>query len=279
MFSLDTELGVAKASVSSIPGLNKLTKTAPLCNTMVNHLPTWLGNHLHHHQNALIQAILDRDWKRVQRECCEHSNLAHVWCHDVLDGTCDSHLLPIHLAVASKAPSIDAIQALVHTFPHGLSCKESSYLRLPIHLACLSENTDHTLVQFLVESAPETASVIDRIERLPLHYACANDVAVAELLEIFPEAAMRRDGQGWLPLHIACQYGASLGTIQRLIDLHPDAVMAVTPLDGQTPRDMLRHEHPHDGNAIMDLLVDTENRYTPIPKPTMDILLAGQSRG
>jgi len=207
------------------------------------HVPAWFGTIARHEKNALTVAILDKDWERTQIECIEHPAMARAWCHDSVDGTHESRALPIHLAVASKEPSLESIGALVQAYPDSLVCKESSGLRTPLHLACLSQNSDSEIVQFLLQYNPDAALIVDRIERLPIHYACANNRVVSgidALLDRFPETSQRRDGQGWLPLHIACHYGAPLHTIQRLVAMHPEAVVALTPLDRQTPRALLR---------------------------------------
>ena len=245
--------------------------------------------------NQLVEAIRNRGWAEIIKICesqPDHNHsfyMAKQWCRIKLTGERSACvMLPLHYIVIMADGSkecMQAIEAVTKVFPHALECKESSLARTPLHLACLHEDNlgmagccDH-LIRFLLHAYPDAAMERDRLLRLPLHYAAANDAnvgeaALHELLESYPEATTARDGQGWLPLHVACHYKSILRTIQALCAVNPDAVVAMTPLDRETPYELVRKQRDNsdfkDRYEILDFLAEKSKYYVPTPTPFMD---------
>jgi hypothetical protein len=279
--------------------------------------------------NKLVEAIRQRDWATVI-EVCESepddqhqhphnaaTQLASQRCRIKLSSSTTAMMLPLHYSVIMADGTdkcLHAVKAIVKVYPHALECKESSQHRTPLHLACLHPE-DHpvaangngscdALVRFLLQAYPDAAMERDRLVRLPLHYAAANEFhhdknsnkkkkktpidvcgtsgtgdddkngALRALLDQYPEATTVRDGQGWLPLHVACHYKSKFTTIQALQHVNPDAVVAMTPLDRETPYDLVKkqpdsHDFP-DKNEILDFLAEKAKYYVPTPTPFMD---------
>ena len=123
----------------------------------------------------------------------------------------------------------------------------------------------------------------DRDEIIGLGTATGSDDdgsggAIRALLDQYPEATTTRDGQGWLPLHVACHYKSSFDTIQALYAVNPDAVVAQTPLDRETPYDLVKKQQVQveddddfkDKHEILDFLAEKAKYYVPTPTPFMD---------
>jgi Ankyrin repeat len=252
--------------------------------------------------NLLMETICNQDWEKVISLCQtpphQATRLAKQWCRIKLAGDRDSIvLLPLHYIVLMEDDDgnhskeyLRAVSALIREYPHALECKESSLKRTPLHLACQQQHGGapacDNLISLLVQAYPDAAKERDHYLRLPLHYACANiniiggfggnGRALEALLEAYPEAASRRDGQGWLPIHVACHYKSDVATIQRLLQVYPDSVIAFTPLDRERPYDLVRKQGGElfrDKYAIMDLLEEKEQYYVPTPTPIMDSFL------
>jgi hypothetical protein len=195
--------------------------------------------------NDLIAVIKRGDWSTVISECQVHPHKARVWSvqHKFFDGEHDSHILPLHQAVVMSNPSIEAINALIHAYPHALLCKESAYKRLPIHLACQNQQASTGLIRLLLSYSPDAAMERDSLGRLAIHYAVSNDAsvhAIDTILRVNPQAASTTDLHDWLPIHVACRHGSSFLVIQRLMDAYPDGVVARTER-GSTPLDLMKN--------------------------------------
>eukprot|EP00957_Ditylum_brightwellii_P144996 11043257-Ditylum_brightwellii.AAC.1 len=65
------------------------------------------------------------------------------------------------------------ILVFIDAYPNCTEVKDPSYLRLLLHIACQSGASTET-TSSLPESYPECAWKKDILERLLLHYACAN---------------------------------------------------------------------------------------------------------
>ncbi|KAI2501516.1 hypothetical protein MHU86_12961 [Fragilaria crotonensis] len=245
--------------------------------------------------NLLVEAIRNRSWNEIIEICesqSEHSHSAQMakqWCRIKLTGEKSACviMLPLHYIVImadGSKESLQAVEAVAKLHPHALECKESSLARTPLHLACLHEDymlgiggCNH-LILFLLHAYPDAAMERDRLLRTPLHYAAANDAnvgerALHELLESYPEATTARDGQGWLPLHVACHYKSNFRTIQALNAVNPDAVVAMTPLDLETPYELVQKQSDigfKDKYEILDFLAEKAKYYVPTPTPFMD---------
>lgn len=254
--------------------------------------------------NLLMETIRNRDWEKVLWLCQppphqQATRFAQQWCRIRLAGDRDAIVvLPLHYIILmandyeedGSTTYLRAVSALIRAYPHALECKESSLKRTPLHLACQQQHGGapacDNLISLLVRAYPNAAQEPDHLLRLPLHYACANinvcgglggnGRALDALLDAYPEAASRRDGQGWLPIHVACHYKSDIATIQRLLQVYPDSVVAFTPLDRERPYDLVRKqggEMFRDKYAIMDLLEEKEQYYVPTPTPIMDSFL------
>jgi len=228
--------------------------------------------------NQLMEAIRDKDWKKVGTLIQHHPRMVKNWSRVKLSAEREAVvMLPLHLAVSmgnGEEECLDAIEELINVFPGALGCKESSLKRTPLHLACLQEHPPAALIELLLKKHPAATMQYDHLQRLPLHYACAtpkNLGTIEALINVDPEVTELRDGQGWLPLHVACHYECDLDTVQLLLHTNPDAVIALTPLDGELPYDLVnKHPHYKDKHEIMDLLKAKERYYVPTPRPFMD---------
>jgi len=142
------------------------------------------------------------------------------------------------------------VRELLDSYPAGASVKDDMGWT-PLHLVCRTNREGEPLARMLINAYPEGATIRDRDGRLPLHWACCHRFArpsyfrvddktasafveespadpaeslLEVLLETYPEgAALREKSYGFLPLHIACASGASLGVIQRLLQVYPIA--------------------------------------------------------
>lgn len=229
------------------------------------------------HTNKLVDAIHDKDWTSLIGICSDHPGMAKRWCRVKLGENGPRHaLLPLHYAVLLSDGTdefLAAVSALVDAYPQALECKVSSLHRTPLHLACLRDNTPPSLIAMLLERNAGVATMKDHFERLPIHYLAGTNKleAIEYLLEAYPEACTVRDGQGWLPLHVACHYNSEFRTVQVLLQANPDAVIAITPLDRDTPLNLVEKQQPfRDQHEIMDLLREKEAYYVPTPKPYID---------
>lgn len=178
-------------------------------------------------------------------QCELHPERARAWHlqKNMFQGMVDSDVLPLHQAVASlHEPPIDAIRALLQTFPNAINAKEATFNRMALHLAAQYARISTEIIQLLLQLAPSTAMKRDALGRLALHYACSNDGASVEtvnaLLKAYPQSVWTGDCNGWLPIHVTCRCGASFIVVQRLLDANPSSIVAETN-KGNTIQDML----------------------------------------
>eukprot|EP00978_Attheya_sp_CCMP212_P010351 scaffold24999_cov47-Attheya_sp.AAC.2 len=187
--------------------------------------------------NDLLRNILREDWNVAKMECEMHPREARVWSTRVgfFDGETDSHVLPIHQAVAVR-PTADFINALIIAYPQGVHSKESGFKRLPIHIA-IQSSASIDVINVLLSYYPEGSHVKDILGRTPLHYACSNGASqevIEALLGACPMAASMRDIHDWLPIHVACHFGCSTEVVRTLIRANPECLQVRTD-KGSTP--------------------------------------------
>jgi hypothetical protein len=78
--------------------------------------------------------------------------------------------LPLHRAVASRSPSLGAVEYLVGKRPETLAERDHKG-SLPLHAAVEHFDLDLSIVQFLVEQRPQSLQERDNGGKLPLHLA------------------------------------------------------------------------------------------------------------
>ena len=215
-------------------------------------------NIFHMGSSDLTTAIVREDWEAVKAECDAHPKSANSWSTRVgfFDGEHESHVLPIHSAVALCAPKC-AVEALALAYPDGVKSKETSFKRLPIHIACQS-HASAEVVSVLLSFYPQGAADKDCLGRLPLHYACSNGASVEvveELLSANPWSASAEDIHGWLPIHVACHFGASTDVVKALMTANPDSIEARTE-KGSTPMTLIRKINCKNKEEVLHLLED-----------------------
>ena len=75
-------------------------------------------------------------------------------------------------------------------------------------------------------------------------------------------------------LHVTCHYPSEVSTIQALQAVNPDAVVAMTPLDRETPYDLVQKQpdrEDFDKYKILEFLAEEKAKYyVPTPTPFMD---------
>jgi ankyrin repeat protein len=108
---------------------------------------------------------------------------------------------------------------------------------LPLHKAILS-NRSAVVIQALLAAHPDALKVADREKDLPLHRALEGAAVADDLLikmvSMNPEACAKKNRRGDLPLHDALYSGKSIGVIEAIADVYPDAVI-MKDKDGVDP--------------------------------------------
>ena len=114
--------------------------------------------------------------------------------------------LPIHHAKYCREPNtefIESIKCLLQAYPESLSSRTSKG-DLPLHneWACIH------LSSYLIKEYPQWIKIMDKRDRLPLHYAVMtrNKTIVDQCITAFPDGLKQKTVQHYLPIHFATTY-------------------------------------------------------------------------
>jgi len=131
---------------------------------------------------------------------------------------------PVH-AAAARGQSLSVVEFLLRRRPHATE-ELDAWGRTPLACACSNEHVSMAVVDFLTDSV--SVQKPDRGGQLPLHIACANNVAV-ECIELlvdeYPNSICQTDNNGRLPFHAACtNQRVEIALLEFLERAYPDAL-------------------------------------------------------
>lgn len=220
---------------------------------------------------VLHKLIAEEEWDKVLRRIETHPaevrKLKH--CAVLDDGFLKSKALPLHHAVAKRAPR-RVIRALLESHEGAVNFRETAYNRQVLHIACMNSNHSET-IRLLVRLNPDACAYADTLFRRPIHYALANKCS-RDTLELLlyerPETIQHQDHRGWLPFHVACAAQAPVDIIGMLLDRYPAALKAKDK-DGRTALD-LALEAPEPDSVVVTYLQRNHTIPTLIDVPSMD---------
>lgn len=140
-------------------------------------------------------------------------------------------LLPIHQLASQVDPSVEVLKFLVSKYPKSLEAQSADGAQTALHIATDSDAPSIEVISFLLHSYPKAAQVPDNNGFLPLHIALDHSNPPLGLIEMllkqYPEATKYPTKDGLLPLHLAIGLSDQPSTelIQRLVDVHPGAIL------------------------------------------------------
>ncbi|GKY99503.1 hypothetical protein MPSEU_000904500 [Mayamaea pseudoterrestris] len=212
----------------------------------------------------LSLALASFEWDRAVSIINRDPKQAKVWTLRLgfYEGTHNSELLPLHEACTGTAPPSVA-QALLQAYPKAAQLPESAYQRLPLHCAC-RKHADAEIIDLLIDSFAEATLIPDSLGRLPIHYALSNgasDAAViGRLLQVGPDCARGVGDRNWTPLHVACCCGASVGVVEQLLRLYPEAAVIRT-LKGSSAAGLLNKKECLHWKQLYSLLMQAKDDF------------------
>jgi ankyrin repeat protein len=196
-------------------------------------------NPLKKRKTKLFKAIFEGKWREVVLRSNEkEARYFHAVSYD--DRPELVRMLPLHFACLF-GPTVEAIEALIASYPDALHQRDSTFNRTPLHMAILKSASPEVIERLLVADRDSMAlKCRDRVGRLPLHYAiCTRAPAkvMQQLLEAYPEGAKVQDFNGWLPFHVGCSYGMSDEVFACLYRCYPGSIHVTTKRGSLTPID------------------------------------------
>ena len=226
---------------------------------------------IYSNQDTLLkQAIIDRQWGRVESIVKENPNSTRTWgfVQCFMDSTEPSHILPIHLALSDQDTPLNIIHLLIDAYPESIFEVESRHLRNCVHVA-LRGMASEIVISFIIQHFPKACEHRDKLGRVALHYAIHNGCSVSlvkEIINAYPEAVKLWDNFHWCPLHIACQSSSrcSPELVMLLLVMSPDVIMKRTGR-GSTPLDMARGSMSPQRNMILPILEGIHATFRDLP--------------
>jgi Ankyrin repeats (3 copies) len=232
---------------------------------------------------SLSKLIVVDAWDEVEDVVKRNPGTARIWTTRAgfFEGRKDASVLPLHeILVASPAPPLSTVQAVLEAYPEAARARESSYQRFPLHCAC-RKDASVSVLSIVAAYYKDAVVMPDALGRLPIHYALsngANQDVVRYLLAVDPRSASGVDQRGWTPLHVACSVGANPEIIKSLIKANPNAVVMQTK-KGSTPGKCLNKTVRHR-DELKKILSKARHEFdrkfvSPLNKPAreeMDLL-------
>jgi ankyrin repeat protein len=142
----------------------------------------------------------------------------------------------LHAVCQHNAP-LDVVQTLYSANNAAIEWDDDGGW-LPLHYAC-QHGVAEEVLRFLISKYPAGRKTTDHKGRNPLHFAVGNQRKGLFQSSVFTSlaesgAVKAADKRGMCPLHYACAYGASLNTLEVLIEAHPRA-LELTDINGFLP--------------------------------------------
>ena len=81
---------------------------------------------------------------------------------------------PLHYVCMTSKTPLDVVQTLIAYAPETLQMQESEQNNLPLHLLCYHSDSDNffEIAKAMVEAYPDSVTVKNSIQRLPIHQVC-----------------------------------------------------------------------------------------------------------
>ena len=192
------------------------------------------------------------DWRDVTKQLRANPSLARVGTEGVL---------PLHAACGAGAP-LRVIEMLLNIYPEAVQIKcDKGYTPIFYHLTLMKESPSEEIVSALIEAYPESATVVDNNNRLPIHYACkATGVSAnifTTLLRAYPKAAYVCDDEGNYPVDYAA---ANKDTATRKVALAALIENDPEEIRGNVPEEEKSSQGVNTSTGEVDSLLNEPNR-------------------